>query len=572
MGNSTPFKTKDDLLNNPFALRIPTQTFANAFTPIDVVRSAMKRHNYNWAYWVQLMVVLGEYNSDSVPHPDGEYLKGKNPQKMGNFKEFVIRSDKGTREQFENTLSEWTKKGHAMDNKMQYMNFYMGFLTQTGSVTKNGVDGYSEAKYHRAVYTNISRPNAELQHPNYVACMIPYTEKERYSGITPQLHIDGTKRYTSIQGYSESKQFYSPDYKGKQPSEKDFRRTLIWVPLAKVTDGKATVELYNSSVGKEISVNVEGYNNGTIYGSDLNIATRTLHDEHRVTGEKQKTAMLKNKPAMMAHGLKQIGEGKKLYNEQEYKEAFEKFQEAAALGYPEAMFYTGVCYTNGEGVEKDSVKAFQMFRAAANGKHIAAMHNLANCYMHGIGTKANNALALKMYLKAADNGYKRSMSMLAKSYEEGVLTEKDDAKAIEWYKKAAEKEEPYAMYKVARMHEHDDSVAGKKGKALRESEAIKLFTRAAELHNTQAQMKLAECYGNGRYVKKSKKKRFEWLHHAANNGLMEAQELVAECFEKGRGTEKNNPKAYNWYKKAAAQGSEYGKIKAKEFELFKFYK
>jgi hypothetical protein len=30
--------------------------------------------------------------------------------------------------------------------------------------------------------------------------MIPYTEKERYSGITPQLHIDGTKRYTSIQG------------------------------------------------------------------------------------------------------------------------------------------------------------------------------------------------------------------------------------------------------------------------------------------------------------------------------------------------------------------------------------
>lgn len=128
------------------------------------------------------------------------------------------------------------------------------------------------------------------------------------------------------------------------------------------------------------------------------------------------------------------------------------------------------------------------------------------------------------------------------------------------------------MYKVARMYEHDDSVADKKGKALRESETIKLFTRAAELQNVQAQMKLAECYGNGRYVKKNKKLRFEWLLRAANNGLMEAQVLVAECFEKGRGTKKNNPKAYNWYKKAAAQGSEYGKIKAKEYELFKFYK
>jgi len=48
--------------------------------------------------------------------------------------------------------------------------------------------------------------------------------------------------------------------------------------------------------------------------------------------------------------------------------------------------------------------------------------------------------------------------------------------------------------------------------------------------------------------------------------------LVAECYEKGRGIKKNDIKAYRWYKKAAAQGSEYGKIKAKEFELFKFYK
>ena len=85
-------------------------------------------------------------------------------------------------------------------------------------------------------------------------------------------------------------------------------------------------------------------------------------------------------------------------------------------------------------------------------------------------------------------------------------------------------------------------------------------------------MKLAEFYGNGRYVKKSRKKRFEWLLHAANNGLMEAQELVAKCFEKGRGAEHNDGKAYKYYKLAGEQGSEYGEIKAKEYELFKFYK
>ena len=73
-------------------------------------------------------------------------------------------------------------------------------------------------------------------------------------------------------------------------------------------------------------------------------------------------------------------------------------------------------------------------------------------------------------------------------------------------------------------------------------------------------------------VKKNKKMRFNWLLRAANNGHTEAQELVAECFEKGRGAEHNDGKAYKYYKLAAEQGSEYGKIKAKEFELFKFYK
>ena len=128
------------------------------------------------------------------------------------------------------------------------------------------------------------------------------------------------------------------------------------------------------------------------------------------------------------------------------------------------------------------------------------------------------------------------------------------------------------MYKVARMYEHQDSLDGIKGKSLRESETIRLFIRAAELRNPQAQMKLAEFYGNGRYVKKNKKQRFDWLLHAANNGLMEAQEQVGMCFEKGRGAEKNDKKAYKYYKLAAEQGSEIGKAKAHEFELFKFYK
>jgi len=573
VGNSTPFKLEVDDRKNPYSMLMPVQTFAEAFTAADIVRSAMYRYNYNWAYWVQLMVVLGEYSSDSVPNPDSEYIKGQNPQKMGNFKEFVIRSDKPTREQFENTLSSWTKKGHAMDNKKHYMNFYKGFLSQMGVMAKTGVDGYEYEKYDRALYANIYKPLPELQYPNYVACMIPYKDGDEQTGIVPELHIGGTKRYTSVQGYSESKQFYSPDYEGVQPNEKDYRRTLIWMPTVNTASGKATVELHNSSLAQKINVNVEGCAGGTIYGSDINILTRTLTDRQRklVAASTEKETIYKN-PRLIAECLKIANEGVKLYKEKEYNQAFEKFHDAAALGHPTAMFYMGVCYNNGEGTEKDSVKAFRMFRSAANVGEITSMHNLANCYANGNGTAANDSLAFKWYSAAADSGYVKSMSVLAKCYEEGILTEKDSTNAIKWYTLAAEKEEPYALYKMGRHYEHIDSIKGIKKRATKKSPAVRYFTLAAALKNPQAQLKIADCHKTGRYFKKSKKKRFEWLLHAANNGLIEAQDLVAECYEKGRGIKKNDIKAYQWYKKTAAQGSELGKAKAEWYELFNFYK
>ena len=562
----------EGLKRDPNDLVIPYQMFSNAYTAADIVRSAIKRHNYNWAYWVQLMVVTGAYNPDSVPRPDNNYLKGINSMKMTNFKEFVIRSDKSTREQFENLQSVWTHKGNALDKKMHYIRFYMGFLSQMYVGEGNEKDGYPGVNFFHQLRSGMHFGRSFPLHPNYVACMIPYEEGEEQKGIVPNLNTGSAKRYTSIQGYSKSKQFYSPDYKGKQPSDKDYRRTLIWIPSAKATDGKVIVELCNSSVAKEISVNAEGYDNGTIYGSDLYIQTRTFTDKEKVTNKKQKTSILKKKPAMLAHCLKLISDGQKLYKEKDYKGAFEKFNEAATIGEPTAIYLTAVCLSYGQGIKKDSLKAFNLYRSAANSGVTSAIHQLATCYKDGNGTEKNASLALKWYNVAADSGYVRSMSMLAKSYEEGIFTEKSLKKAIEWYSKAAEKKEPYALYKMACHHEYKDSVEGKKGKELKKSETIKLFTHAAELGNVQAQMKLAEFYANGKYVKKNKKQRFNWLLHAANNDLTEAQEQVAECLEKGYGVKKNNPKAYYWYKRAAEQGSEYGKAKAKKFELFKFYK
>ena len=556
-----------------------------------VVHSIFERYNYPWAYWVKMIVVKGGYNPDSIVRPDKEYLHGINPEKMMNFEEVVIRSDIGTRRQFKNYGSILAGEWNALDNKRLEWIFYYGFLKHLyiADISKtdfpdnfydtliNGISFTTEGSFIAAGWGS-----AKPFHPNYVACFIPY--KEQHKGILPELHTGTstdefgrrargtTRRYTTIKGYNESKQFYSPNYKDKRPNDKnDVRRTLTWVPSVKADGGKLTVELYNSAITEKPVIDIEGIGGSTFYGTGNSLANRTLSEE-QASSEKRYGKSFINNPAILAYSFKITTEGRNLYREKEYARAFEKFHEAAALGYPDAMFYTGVCYTNGDGVERDSVKAFRMFRSAANSRNIPAMHNLANCYMQGIGTLKNDAQALQWYTAAADSGFVRSMSVLAKSYEDGILSEKSPEKATEWYKRAAEKEEPYAMYKVARMYEHEDSVNGIKRKALRKSQTIRLYTRAATLRNVQAQMKLAEFYGNGRYVKKNKKQRFNWLLHAANNGLMEAQELVGMCFEKGHGAEKNDKKAYKYYKLAAEQGSEIGKAKAYEFEVLKFYK
>ncbi|MBQ3121972.1 MAG: SEL1-like repeat protein, partial [Bacteroidaceae bacterium] len=528
-----------------------------------VLRSIFERYNYPWAYWVKLIVVKGEYNADSIVRPDREYIHGINPEKMMNFEEVVIRSDIGTRKQFQRRGEVIEREQNVLRIKHWESEFYYGFLGWLCIADRKRHN--LPMTFYENLYAGIVKDiltghltgSAKPYNPNYVACFIPY--KKQHKGIVPELHTgsaitdpskgnirarNSSRRYTTVKGYNESKQFYSPNYKDRRPNDKkDVRRTLTWVPSVKADGGKLTVELYNSAITQKPIIDVEGIGGSTFYGTNNNLTNRILSDELAGIEKKYGISFINN-PAITAYAFKITTDGRNLYREKEYTRAFAKFHEAATLGYPDAMFYTGVCYTNGDGVERDSVKAFRMFRSAANGKNIPAMHNLANCYMQGIGTKANSAQALRWYTAAADSGYLRSMSVLAKSYEEGILTEKSPEKAIEWYKRAAEKEEPYAMYKVARMYEHQDSLDGIKGKALRESETIKLFTRAATLRNAQAQMKLAEFYGNGRYVKKDKKKRFEWLQHAANNGLMEAQELVAECYEKGRGAEHNDKKAY----------------------------
>lgn len=594
-------------------------TFRGALTAADVLQSAFWRHNLNWCYWIQSIVVDGEYSSWETPVPDYEYLKGVEPEKMMDFKEIIIRSDEKTRNQFgkgRRIRALGKKKRLAYDYSGHYKSFIgiMGIEPMSGEiedapdpVTLNneiiaisdenirdysdlsfysfGNDSHSVSSSHIKEYSqpeyslDADHKNATILTqgrvskdaiPNYVACFIPYSEEDRFKHIVPRLTHKSTTRYTMVYGYNESKQFYSPDYSNMRPdSTADYRRTLLWIPEVQVKDGNIEIELYNSSSAKGITVDIEGYSNGTFYSN--NIAQTIEAPAKRVSEEQKMKVAGISTPHILAHSFKITEKGREYYREGEYKKAFQAFSEAAGLGYPDAYYNCAVCFMEGNGTEQDFVEGFRYFRKAANLGNKNSLHNLATCYLLGIGTAQNDTLAVKWYKQSAINGTAMSQTMLANCYQKGIGTLQDSVQATYWYEKAASQDEPTALYVIGCRMVKADSLLHLSKRKLRRQPAIKYIQKAAEKNNLEAQHLLAQYYESGYYVKKSKKKAFYWYLRAANDGHTAVYEKVAECYEKGRGVKQSDHTAAIWYRKAEQLGSQTAKEKMAWYNMFKFF-
>ncbi len=571
----------------------------DVLTAADILRSAFWRHNYTWCYWMQAVVVKGEYNKDSVPQFDEEYIKGVDPEKMLSFKEFVIRTDAPIREKFDNTMTLWLKRGLNYRTKQRlnytYGPFYDAFLSYYYIIPPNGesVDGFPEplvffdkissCRLAFDAMRTADSPRIEdfkslyPRHPNYVACFIPYTEKERSTTLIPELHLRTAKRYTMLQGYCESKQFYSPDYSGKRPEDKkDFRRTLHWVSQPAVNgDGNIEFELFNSSIGKHIKVDVNGIAKDGIFTTSQNkcvhpvaVAEQGNNGSIFLRTDENDGENLRD-GVFSSYSEKLTAQGVEHHVDGDYRKAYEKFTRASTFGYAPAMYYMGLYYINGYGVERNERTACEYFFTAAKKGDLPATDALATCYMNGYGVEKSLSEALKYYTLAAERGHSKSQVAVGDMYYKGIGVEQNYEKAYHWYNLAAEQNEPLALYRVAEDYSAKDSLADKKH--LKTSPAFDYYKRAAEGKVAEAQMYLSHCYQTGRYVKKNKNEAFVWALRAANNGLTSAQEYVAICYQKGRGVDKNYRYAYEWYKKAAAGGSETAAAKVAEYETFKSF-
>ena len=97
--------------------------------------------------------------------------------------------------------------------------------------------------------------------------------KEDYQLLSEKEIRNLSRRETTVQGFSEPVQFFSPQYPdGPVYGDVDFRRTLYWNPNV-ITDenGHARVEFYNNGTSKQFRIRGAGLTaSGTPYVLDMN--------------------------------------------------------------------------------------------------------------------------------------------------------------------------------------------------------------------------------------------------------------------------------------------------------------
>ena len=256
------------------------------------------------------------------------------------------------------------------------------------------------------------------------------------------------------------------------------------------------------------------------------------------------------KPDENLEGLISLAD--KYYNGKDYTKAFALYSEASAKGSLYALAWLGVCYCNGDGVEKNSKKGFVLIKeSAAKGNSEGLLH-LGGCYNLGVGVDKNYTEAANCYRKAAEQGNVKGQCCLGYCYEFGEGVEKNYTEAANWYRKAAEQGNAEGQWHLGYCYEFGEGVEKNY------TEAANWYRKAAEQGNVKGQWCLGDCYYSGEGVEKNYTEAVIWYRKAAEQGDTDGQLCLGICYEFGQGVEQNYTEAANWYRKSAEQGNSEG--------------
>ncbi len=279
---------------------------------------------------------------------------------------------------------------------------------------------------------------------------------------------------------------------------------------------------------------------------------------------------------------------------QDYTEAARWNRKAAEQGLAGAEHNLGNAYFKGQGVPQNYTEAVKWYRRAAYQGLAASQYSLGLAYANGNGVGQDYLEAARWYLKSAEQGDVDAQYNLAGLYAQGLGVAQDLAEAEKWWIKAAAQGDDQAkkclqsLYSAASgqnssgrspagspghtgggssgSHGQEDSdellkrgidyFYGNSGLRQDYSEAMRLWRRAAELGNAEAQFRLAfDGYDQGRGLTQNYDEAAIWYLKAAEQGHADAQCHLGFLYLCGNGVKKDESEAAKWFRMAAGQGN-----------------
>ena len=223
-------------------------------------------------------------------------------------------------------------------------------------------------------------------------------------------------------------------------------------------------------------------------------------------------------------------EGVRAYANGDYATAYAKIFPLAELQNADALYFLGLMYYNGHGVEQDYEQAAHTLRQSAKGGNIDAQNLLGVMYDHGKGVPQNVEEAEQWFRRAAAAGHAEAQQNL-----ERLLASIEAA--AEAATPADDLQKGLAAYNAGDYET-----------------ALAILTPLAKGGNADAQNNLGWMYDYGEGVEQNAEEAVKWYRRAAKQGHAIAQNNLGKMYQYGEGIEQNDEEAIKWYRRAAEQG------------------
>lgn len=277
---------------------------------------------------------------------------------------------------------------------------------------------------------------------------------------------------------------------------------------------------------------------------------------------------------------------RRVARERYYKDALRIVKKLSAIGYPEATFYLGDCYSLGTlGVTADIKEAFNLYQTAAKANHAQAAYRVAVCceigQEEGGGTKRDAVKAMQWYKRAATLGDIPAMYKMGIIQMKGLLGQpKNPKEAIVFLVRAAEradKENPHALHELVSHLQPSPSPQKKTcqfstnvlqgllyenptpgdGITKDDATAKHYFTQSATLGYKFSQFRLGCCYEYGLLTcPVDARQSIAWYSKAAVQEEHQSELALSGWYLTGSegSLQQSDTEAYLWARKAATAG------------------